>query len=214
MANSIEINGACILIPTSDSIPGMFLSSFAKVYSALASRGLALTFLTSDKVPLEQARDVLLKSALEGQPPKYVIWLDTDMKVNGEHVLKLIEFAEKKPEADVVSALYFKKLHFDPVCFMKSGSMIKPYMPKSELPEEVDAVGLGCVVMKTASLKKALHGKTHFFWFDEESSEDVNFCKLLKENGLKIFVLPSVMVPHQGGFVGKEHYLKLKEEKI
>ena len=208
-----EINGAFILVPTSDSIPGMFLASFARVYSALASRGLALAFLSSDKVPLEQARNQLLSSALSSsQPLKYVVWLDADMKMDGSHALKLIDFAEKMPDADVVSALYFKKLHFDPVCFKEDGGRIKPHMPKSELPEEVDAVGLGCAVMKTASLKKALLGKTRFFWFDEKNSEDVNFCRLLKENGLKIFVLPSVVVPHQGGFVGKEHYVKLREE--
>jgi len=206
-----EINGAFILIPTSDSIPGMFLASFARIYSSLVSRGFVLVFLSSDKVPLNQARDQLLLSALNSQPLKYVIWLDTDMKVDENHVLKLIDFAEKMPDVDVVSALYFKKMHFDPVCFKKTENGIRPYMPKTEMPEEVDAVGMGCVVMKTASLKKALYGKTRFFWFDEKNSEDVNFCELLRENGLKIFVLPSVVVPHQGGFVGKEHYLKLKE---
>jgi len=212
MIENGEINGAYVLVPASDSIPGMFLASFARVYSALASRGLALAFLTSDKVPLEQARDELLKSALEGRPLKYVIWLDTDMKVEGSHVLELIDFSEKTPDADVASALYFRKIHFDPVCFRKTGNGMTPSMPESELPEEMDAVGLGCVVMKTASLKKALAGKPRFFWFDRENSEDVNFCRLLKENGLKIFVLPSVVVPHQGGFVGKGHYLKLKED--
>jgi GT2 family glycosyltransferase len=208
-----EINGAFILIPVSDSIPGMFLASFARVYSALAARGFALALFSSDKVPLDLARDQLLSSALgAGQPLKYVIWLDADMKVEGSQVLELIDFAERNPEADVVSGLYFKKIHYDPVCFRMAGGGIKPYMPKSEMPEEVDAVGLGCAVMKTAALKKALQGKTHFFWFGKENSEDVNFCGLLRENGLRIFVLPSVVVPHQGGFVGKGHYLKLKGE--
>ena len=57
-----------ILIPASDSIPGRFLSHFARAYVSLLQSGMAVRLFTSDKVPLDQARQELLEKALSAKP--------------------------------------------------------------------------------------------------------------------------------------------------
>lgn len=206
-----------ILVPVSDSIPGMFLPRCIRAFKSILQMGWPAIFLTSDRVPLDQARQELLEQALSAQPvPTYLLWLDTDMMVDETHIQGLIRYLETEPSADVASALYFKKLTFEPVCFKNQGNTAKSFMPPSDEPTDVDAAGMGCMLIRASAISQkllpTLEEPKRMFWFDS-NSEDVNFCHLLQKAGIRITVLPSIVVPHQGGHVSRWHHDKQNEDK-
>ncbi len=214
-------NGIALLVPVGQSIPGLFLASFGKALAAAISRGIATTFFVADKAPLEAARQMLLADALSLSPPiRYLLWMDADMKLDERHVLGLYDFLESHPEADAASALYFRKEGFEPVCFTgpfeeQGKKFMRFFMPPTQEPAPVSAAGLGCMMIRTSSLSEKLvkgDTKKKLFWFDN-FSEDINFCLAMKEAGMRLFVLPSLVVAHMGGSVTGWHYAKKQEEQ-
>ncbi len=208
----------CLLIPVSDSIPGMFLPVFSGIEAEIVKRGGNYLFLTTDMVPLDKAREFLLRTAVTVVPePNYILWLDADMFVKQGQVSALLDYMESNGDVAAVSALYFKKVSFDPVCFrhiIENGiEEYRSFYPPGVEPTEVDAAGLGCMLMRTDFIKRHLGGyierNSKLFWFDEYP-EDINFCSLVQKEGGRIVVLPNVVVPHHGGYVSESHYKKLK----
>jgi hypothetical protein len=185
---------------------------------------MALTTFVNEAVPLEKSRERLFSDALSMKPElSYMLWLDADMLVNTGHISRLIDFMESHPEADAATALYFRKSTFEPLCYRRLAGgegpkvPLEPFMPEGSGPMEIDAAGLGCMLIRTRSVKEkllpSLGGKKKIFWFDPEGhSEDINFCLLMKNAGMRLFVLPEVSVPHAGGFVTRWHYEKKKED--
>jgi hypothetical protein len=82
-------------------------------------------------------------------------------------------------------------------------------------PFQADAAGMGCMAIRTRSIREklmpSLRDGKRLFWFGS-LSEDMNFCLLMKEAGLQLFILPDVVVPHIGGAVGRWHHDKKAEE--
>lgn len=216
--------GAAVLIPVSDTIPGMFVSSAIKAYTAILKAGGTAFFSIMDTVPLDRARELLCNDALSLEPElEYVLWLDADMHVEESHVSELMDYLQSHPEADVASALYFSKLRHEPVCYKKQPDAAPNerkymrFMPPTSDPTEVDAVGMGCMLIRTRSLKEkllpSLPEPKRLFWFDYMgNSEDLNFCSLMQSAGMCIFVLPGVVVQHYGGMVGRWHYEQKEKE--
>jgi hypothetical protein len=71
------------------------------------------------------------------------------------------------------------------------------------------------MMIRTSSLSEKLvkgDKMKKLFWFDN-FSEDINFCLAMKEAGMRLFVLPSLVVPHMGGAVSLWHYSKKREEQ-
>jgi len=211
---STQKKGIVICIPVSDTIPGMFLSSFAKVFASLSSTGWAVALSITDVLPLDRAREMLCNDALSMDPElKYILWLDADMFVNQAHISKLITHIENHPDVDVVSALYFTKSRFEPTCYRKTPDKpeYKRFMPPTKEPTEIDAVGFGCMIVRTRALKEKLlptldEPKRLFFFEYMGKGEDINFCSMMQKAGMKMIVLPDVVVPHQGGFVDDNDY--------
>ncbi len=48
----------------------------------------------------------------------YMFWLDSDMVVEGDAILRLMEH-----DKDIVSGLYFKKRDLDPVMYVRRGDL-------------------------------------------------------------------------------------------
>jgi GT2 family glycosyltransferase len=218
----MEKEGVAILVPVSDSVPGRFIQAVSQAQLACLSRGMAFTLLSNDSVPLDAARERLLSEAMACEPRlKYVLWLDADMLCSVRHMSSLIDFLESRPEADAASALYFSKKDFEPLCYRVSGppdergTPLSRLHPEGSAPVEIDAAGLGCMLIRSSSLQKLLDAKhKRLFWFDPEGhSEDINFCLLLKKAGMRLFLLPGIVVPHAGGVVSDWHYKKKREEK-
>lgn len=217
-AETAKHKGIFLLIPVSDTIPGMFLSVFSNVQMELISRGWRFLFITTDKVPLDKAREYLIGQAVASDLGlTYMLWLDTDMFISRKQVSMLIQYLEDNPDATAVSGLYFKKISFEPVCFqhtVENGrEEYRSFCPPGQEPTRVDAVGLGCMLLRTGfvveKMAPFIKNNQKLFWFDEYP-EDINFCSLIRNAGGSIVVLPNVVVPHQGGYVSDMHFSKLK----
>lgn len=145
---------------------------------------------------------------------KYILLLNSDTKVKKNAIAQLVEFAEGKSDAAVVGP---KLLNPDgsvqPSVFrlptvglairqywLGERGLLDKYVPES--PE--DAVQVECLVMAAflitpVALKKVgLLNERYFMYY-----EDLDYCRRVKEKGLKIYYLPRSEVIHYHGASGK-----------
>ncbi|VVB57889.1 Uncharacterised protein [Candidatus Anstonella stagnisolia] len=225
MANGLEANGTMVLVPVGRYIPGKFVQSFSLVCAAIEAR-MPLATSVSDALPLEKAREALLREALLMHPKvSYALWLDSDMLAEPSHINAMLDYAQAHPEADVVSALYFNRLSLKPVAYRqlepngKIGTPLAEIEPEGNAPAGVDAAGMGCMLVRLRSIKEKVlplmekEGRRKFFWFEPDGhSEDVNFCLLMRRAGLRIMLLQDVVVPHYGASVTRLEYEQGKKK--
>ena len=145
----------------------------------------------------------------------YIMWIDSDIIFNVEQLKKLIESGK-----DIVSGLYkmSDNKHYatvkdmDDEFFKKNGYY--PFLKEEDIKGkelmEVDYTGFGWML-----IKKGVFESLDYPWFrplwtkfemkdkiiEDFSSEDVGFCKLIREKGYKIYVHPEVIVGHEKKFV-------------
>jgi GT2 family glycosyltransferase len=228
------------LIPVAHYIPGLFLARFANVYSALLSKGHIVAFGVSDRNPIDAARNELYNAALvetaaRGKEYDIMFWLDSDMMIAPAHVEAMLSLLEAAPDIDAVSAMYFQRAApHAAVAYMakpnpeyKVGWTFHVVLPTGDpTPALVDAVGFGCIAIRIKSTKEKLEpylkekGVRYPFWCDpgmadkSGNGEDLNFCGLMKSAGMKLVLLPGVVVPHANAVIGFEEYLAYNYSKI
>ena len=199
-------------VPVADSVGGLFVGFFGSILLGFARMGFYVGHSVSDKVPLDAARRDILKSCLQSKVDyDYLLWIDSDMFLTDQDALTLIKYLEENPDIDAATGMYVKKAKpFNPVCYHmltdpKTGDYtFKMFIPINSEPTDIDGFGFGCVAMRVKSIKEKLvpmvpDGK--FFWFDDRYGEDLHFCALMKKAGMKMVLLPSVSVMHQGAAV-------------
>lgn len=146
---------------------------------------------------VHSARQQALEGILARPQITHVLWLDADMEFPKNALERLLGH-----DKDVVGINYcmrgypyefvaLKSVSWDP-----SGVSKRLFTGhKSTGLEEVDALGFGCVLMKTEPVRRALPdlNKEPWFWFEwtegrRQIGEDVYFCRLLQRAGIKILV--------------------------
>ena len=212
-------------VPVGDNIPGLFLGFHNALTSSLWQSGWLPTHGISNAVPLDRARNNILNSFFEVSTQRkydYLLWMDSDMMATPSHMSALLFYMENNPDADGVTALYFTKgyeeqgtMVYRPVChdsFPQPGDPTKTFFKfKNTVPTEptrVDGAGLGLMLLRATSLREKLMPTVkdgRYFWFDH-NSEDLNFCDLMNKAGMKLMLLPDVVVPHLGGQIVREHF--------
>lgn len=146
---------------------------------------------------VHSARQQALQGILRREEITHVLWLDADMKFPRDALARLLAHDE-----DVVGINYCMRGHpFDFVA-LKSVSWDPDGITKrlftghkSTGLEDVDGLGLGCCLMKTATLRRALPSLDDepWFWFEwskgrRQVGEDIWFCRLLQRAGVTICV--------------------------
>ena len=205
----------CILIPASRYISNTIITSFGFSISAAQELGFGVSFFVSDLGGFDNAREKLLSDALALNPvPMYLLWLDTDIRLTEEQAKKLMEFMETHPEADAASGLYFNQTLYRPVCMRRVEGKLCTFCPGESEPVEIDAAGMGCMIIRTRSIIEKLlpsKGENRLFLYDLEKQvgEDTYFCNLMEKAGMKLYVVPDACPLHYGGYVGRKHFEKL-----
>lgn len=146
------------------------------------------------------ARNTIVDIALSNEC-SHIMFLDTDMTFPKDTILKLINH-----DKDIVGGLYFERYHpYRPAVFWKDND--DEYVLPNNIPEnkliECDAIGTGCLLIKTAifsKLKKpyfeyrlgayGISQKEKFF------SEDIVFSELCKKEGFSIYCDTSIECGH------------------
>lgn len=144
------------------------------------------------------ARQDMLEAMLANRVT-HILWLDTDMRFPKDSLVRLIE--HKK---DVVGINYAKRTGL-PTDFVaiktldwknENNSKRLETNESSTGLEEVDSMGMGMVLMRTAAIIKALPPltKDDWFWFERlyptrrMVGEDVYFFRHLNRKGIKLWV--------------------------
>lgn len=159
---------------------------------------------TSCSSLIYDARNALVTQAIDEGHDR-ILWLDSDMIFDTDIMEKLS--ADLDAGYDYVSALCFKrKPPFSPCVYKEigytaEGQELRPFAhcyedyPKDQI-FEVDASGLGCVMMKTEVVKKVRDKFGLPFSPVIGFGEDLSFCLRAKDLGIKKYCDSRVKIKH------------------
>jgi GT2 family glycosyltransferase len=144
---------------------------------------------------------------------KYALLLNSDTLVKKGALGKLLDFARKKEDAGVVGPRLLnrdgsvqKSCYRFPTLigaikeywFGFKGNFVQ-YAPKGERPVEVDALAAAAFLLTPKALKRVgVLDEKYYFYF-----EDLDYCKRVKETGLKVYYFPKAEIVHLLGASGK-----------
>jgi GT2 family glycosyltransferase len=171
------------------------------------SRDYDLFVVSSTRMPLDAARNEILQIAMKNSPD-YLWWLDSDMVLpQNINVLQSLIDMDK----DMTSALYFRREYpYHPVfIIVKDGRpcVVKPLPIRQIL--KVDAVGMGCLLVKKKVFEELMKSEEPVFEFKqkifpesvETMGEDINFCLKAKKLGFEIYLNSNIVCGHIGSTV-------------
>lgn len=179
-------------IPTHELAPATFMYDLAQLCTFTAAtmpEDWTIGVVMVSGTYVHSARQELIIGA---QDADYILWLDSDMRFPRDAFYRLL-----KHKKDVVGINYAKRGIPSGFVAIKEvgfpGKICETREDSTGL-EEVEAVGFGCVLMKTDILQK-LPPPMETPWFQHQylgqgqwMGEDVFFCKLLREAGATIYV--------------------------
>ena len=146
---------------------------------------------------------------------KYILLLNSDIKVLSGTIEELISFARKRKDAGIVApkllnkdgktsqASCYKlptiKGAINEYWFGKKGSYEK-YLPRGGNPVKVEAaIGAAMLIPKAVIDVVGLLDEKYFMYF-----EDLDYCRRVSQNGLAVYYLPQTRVIHHHGASGKK----------
>lgn len=176
MTHSVRL---AIAVPAHDTVPALFANDLARLYAATCAAVPIVTLATMIGTFVHHAREKLLHDVVEFWGATHVLWLDADMTFPPNTALRLLAH-----DVDVVAANYVAR--------------VPPYRPTARRDgqhvssidatglEEVDHVGMGVFLMKTAPV--ATLPRPRFWYSTPTETEDVYFCRLLRAAGHTIYI--------------------------
>lgn len=143
------------------------------------------------------SREKLVEQALD-EEYEYILCLDTDMSFPPNLIPKMIEWLERDPELDAVSGLYqWKKAPFVSHVYSLNKETAK-FVPLAGFPLKkgfyVDAVGFGCVMIKSIVFDKL--DKPWFDFKPGEYGEDMYFFAQANQMKFKMLCDPTLACNH------------------
>lgn len=198
-------------------LPGQTFSqhwvrNLTMIFTGLAKHGYACVPWFFHCSSVSVTRNVMAKNIIDYTKDGLLLWIDDDNLLDYPQALKLLQELEAHPEADIVAGWTWIQTDLLPLdaqascgVFDEAGCMKKissfTIDGAAEL-YEVEWTGFPAVAMRRETLVKA--GKNCFTPLPTKDTdlgfglygEDVSFCLRLRENGGRIFVDPTVYVPH------------------
>lgn len=145
---------------------------------------------------------------------KYILLLNNDTVIHKNALQNLVDFAESTPDAGVVGSkllnidgtLQMSCFHFPTISnavkeyFLGQKNLFEKFAPKGESPVTVDSV-VGAVFLITPEAKKkvGILDERYFAYF-----EDIDYCRQVWRNGLKVYYLPNSVITHYHGATFKK----------
>lgn len=180
-----------ILIPFYKYMDALAVQSLVTMLADIHDHGDVYVQVFCHSLYIEKARSLLFKTVTENVPDAdYVLCIDTDHVYSAKVLYALIERMEKE-ELALLSAAYRARgmVEFYAHCKKdESGAMKKiPYTPLSGVID-CDSVGFGFLVLRGAYVRRVQekHGSKLFDGGLSIGGEDLQFCKIAKEDGTRI----------------------------
>jgi len=194
----IDISAYEIIVVDNDSIDGsakMVKKEFSKVELIENSKNLG--FAKAVNQGIREAKG------------EFIFLLNPDSEIKRGVLRKLIEFAEKNPDAGVVGVKLLNPdgsiqpsiYHFPTIFraikefwFGQRGAYEK-YAPAGMEPVEVDAVtGAAMLISRKTIEKVGFFDERYFMYF-----EDLDYCRRVRKAGLKVYYFPRAEIIHHHG---------------
>jgi|688.fasta_scaffold416843_3 GT2 family glycosyltransferase len=156
---------------------------------------------------------------------EWLLWVDSDIVVTPSVLKKLWEVADKKNKP-VVTGVYFVSNQTEqslmepvPAIYMETGDkyrtkLIHPLPEDKVIP--VDVAGFGLILMHRSIIEPVRKVAGDFSVFGENQqakdkfvSEDVSFCRKLKEAGIQLYAHTGATVQHMKTFSFDNNYYRL-----
>ncbi len=162
-----------------------------------ARYGGALEVCYLSNVPIEMARDVLASRFLATAHPN-LLFLDADIRPP-DGFLDLVD--RKLPVVAGWCPVMTRDFELYPNLFRrKEGGGYQPCWEESEGLIEVDAVGMGCTLIRREVFERL---KRPWFAFEPDpkdgerwTGEDMSFCRKVQEAGFRIHAAPAMKCGH------------------
>ena len=209
-----------ILVPCRESMYSLFTASLVELVKTTTMAGIDVHVIYDQSTILLSQREKLAKQALAINSD-YALWLDSDMMFPSTTAMRLMGH-----NVDIVCSNYMKRsVPLQTVAYPERGNWENwlPLEGDQEL-QEVEGVGMGCMLMKTEILKKIPRPYFNFEFYDGDwHGEDFYFQGKLRKAGYKILVDMnlSFQVRHIGQWAfgpsigtNEEQRIKRNEEKL
>jgi len=205
-----------------NNFSGNWLDSFLVFYNWCIKSKITVMLSRRESCNIYYVRNMCLNAdSTKGENQKpfqgaidydYILWIDSDNVFSIEDFLKLYNLKK-----EIASGLYLTQngKHFATVkdwneeFYKQNGSFefLTPEKIKGKKePFVVDYTGFGFIL-----IKKGVFEKLQYPWFrpiwkkfgdiNEFTMEDVSFCHLVRELGMKVWVHPEVIVKHEKKFL-------------
>lgn len=144
---------------------------------------------------------------------KYILLLNSDTLVKKNAINRMLGFARKTKDTGVVGARLLNidgtiqpsVSHFPTVIgaireyWLREKGSYELYTPYGERPSEVESVvGASFLITPEALKRVGLLDERYFMYF-----EDLDYCRRVRNMGLKVYYLPGAEVIHYHGASGK-----------
>jgi len=204
----------CVCVPVYYTIPAHFFINFIDLLCKNMSRYVLECIIQQD-IPVDKARNEMIKLALQ-KNADYILMLDNDNLLPKNGLDRLVEVMEQE-KADFVTGIYFekKKPYYPVLREYHDGGFWKIENPPLGKVIKIDGCGLGCCLVKPEVFRK-----TKYPWFkfnherwgykDIQLSEDLYFCRQLREKGFKMVCDTGLISSHIGGMIDAFEYMSMK----
>lgn len=209
-----------VLVPCREYMYSLFTASLVELVKTTTMAGIDVHVVYDQSTILLSQREKLAQQALAIKAD-YALWLDSDMMFPSTTALRLMAH-----DVDIVCSNYMKRsVPLQTVAYPERGNWENwlPLEGDQEL-QEVEGVGMGCMMMKTEVLKKITPPYFAFEYKDGDwHGEDFFFQSKLRKAGYKILVDMnlSFQVRHVGQWafgpnlgVNEEQRIKRHKKKI
>lgn len=191
-----------VAIPCMDTVQTEFADSLLK----LRPKGLMMHCFMPCSL-IYKSRNDLGQLAIR-EKTDYVLWVDSDMVFPSDTLIDLM--ADLEEGRDIVAATcHMRRPPFRPVFYKKLRMGITPAENEHENwddypkdgPFKLEAVGFGCVLMRTSVLETVINKYGDLFAPLPGFGEELSFCIRARGCGYDIWADPRVQVGHKASTI-------------
>jgi len=209
-----ELTSVSILVPTKDTVYSHFSYSLSNLIKVSTQMGVDTHLFFDSSTILINQRENLIDNSIE-MGTEWCLWLDSDMMFPPTTLLRLLSHKE-----DIVACNYMKRSFPSKSVAFTDTTDWESWVPleHSNNLEVVEAVGMGCVLMRTNVFKQLTKPYFEYTYQSETRDwigEDFTLFKKLNDLGykVKIDMNLSTQVYHIGTFAYGENLPVNREKK-
>jgi hypothetical protein len=208
-----ELTSVSILVPTKDTVYSHFSYSLSNLMKVSTQMGVDTHLFFDSSTILINQRENLIDNSIE-MGTEWCLWLDSDMMFPPTTLLRLLSHKE-----DIVACNYMKRSFPSKSVAFTDTTDWESWVPleHSNNLEVVEAVGMGCVLMRTNVFKQLTKPYFEYTYQSETQDwigEDFTLFKKLNDLGYKVKIDMNLsnQVYHIGTFAYGEN-LPVNQEK-